>query len=75
MEATSTSKLMMGETLESEEKSVWTGMDSTGHHVAEKLNHGGTHMKKPLWLQCLRDFGCVAIYAWESWDLEGRERE
>ena len=32
-------ELMMGETLESEEKSVWTGMGSTGHHVAEKLNH------------------------------------
>ena len=32
-------ELMMDETLGSEEKSVWTGMCSTGHHEGEKLNH------------------------------------
>ena len=32
-------ELMTDETLGSEEKSVWTGMCSTGHHEGEKLNH------------------------------------
>ena len=63
-------ELMMDETLGSEEKAVWTGFGLYGPSCRSEVEPCGTYMKKLLWMQCLRDFGCVATCAWESCDHE-----